>query len=65
MQRRFFLGLMLVCSFLPFYSCKETAEVYPVVEIENVSRDNIEIQGYYVGSIRAYRKVEIHARVEK
>ena len=53
-----------MCSLLSFYSCKETAEVYPVVEIEDVSRDNIEIHGYYVGSIRAYRNVEIHARVE-
>lgn len=64
MQRRFFSGLMLVCSLLPFYSCKETTEVYPVVEIESVARDNIEIQGSYVGSIRAFRRVEIHARVE-
>lgn len=64
MQKLFFWALLLLYSFLSFYSCKETMEVYPVVEIENVSRDNIEIYGYYVGSIRAYRNVEIHARVE-
>lgn len=45
-------------------SCKKEKEHYPVVEVEKVSRDNIEIYGDYVGSIRAYRNVEIHARVE-
>lgn len=49
---------------LPFCSCKKEKTQYPVVEVENVSRDNIEIYGDYVGSIRAYRNVEIHARVE-
>ncbi len=64
LQKRFSLGWILLCSLLLFSSCKETAEVHPVVETEDVSRDNIEIHGYYVGSIRAYRNVEIHARVE-
>ena len=45
-------------------SCKKEKEHYPVVEVEKVTRDNIEIYGDYVGSIRAYRNVEIHARVE-
>ncbi len=45
-------------------SCKKEKEHYPVVGVEKVTRDNIEIYGDYVGSIRAYRNVEIHARVE-
>lgn len=63
-QKQFNLGLVLVCSFFLFNSCEKTAEEYPVVQIEKVSKDSIEIHGYYVGAIRAYRKVEIHARVE-
>jgi len=47
-----------------FIACKETKIEYPVVEIEPVKIDNIEIFGEYVGLIRASRKVEIHARVE-
>lgn len=45
-------------------ACKETVVEYPIVEVEPVKVDDIEIYGEYVGLIRASRKVEIHARVE-
>lgn len=45
-------------------SCKETKVQYPVVEIENVKRQNIEIYGDYVGLIHPAASVEIRARVE-
>lgn len=45
-------------------ACKKTATDFPVVEVEPVKVDNIEIFGEYVGLIRASRNVEIHARVE-
>ncbi|MDR2040169.1 MAG: efflux RND transporter periplasmic adaptor subunit [Bacteroidales bacterium] len=45
-------------------ACKRSEEKPPVVAVENVSIDNIEIYGKYSGLIRAYRSVEIHARVE-
>lgn len=56
--------LIAVLILLSFFACKKAKEQYPIVEVENVARDNIEIYGDYVGSIRAYRNVEIHARVE-
>lgn len=57
------------CAFIVFCTlllsaCKENTVKPPVVEIENVISDNIEIYGEYVGMIRASRKVEVHARVE-
>lgn len=45
-------------------SCRETKVQYPVVEIENVKRQNIEIYGDYVGLIQPAASVEIRARVE-
>jgi len=45
-------------------ACKETTADLPIVEVEPVSVDNIEIFGEYVGLIRASHNVEIHARVE-
>ena len=40
------------------------ATVMPTVEVEDVTTDNINIYGEYVGRIRAQQFVEIHARVE-
>lgn len=40
------------------------AAVMPTVEVEDVTTDNINIYGEYVGRIRAQQFVEIHARVE-
>lgn len=44
--------------------CKKNQEQLPIVQIEDVRIDNIEIYGEYVGLIRAARSVEINARVE-
>ncbi|MDR0364817.1 MAG: efflux RND transporter periplasmic adaptor subunit [Bacteroidales bacterium] len=56
-QYLFFFVLLL-------HACKEPVVKPPVVEIEDIKIDNIEIYGEYAGQIRAYRSVEIHARVE-
>ena len=54
-----FAGLVL------FSSCrKKLAVEYPVVVVNKATRDNVEIFGEYVGSIRAARSVEVRARVE-
>ena len=38
--------------------------VYPIVVVEPVTTDNVNIYGEYVGRIRAQQFVEVHARVE-
>lgn len=38
--------------------------ILPVVEVEDVTTDNVNIYGEYVGRIRAQQFVEVHARVE-
>ena len=38
--------------------------VYPIVAVEPVTTDNVNIYGEYVGRIRAQQFVEVHARVE-
>ena len=38
--------------------------VYPIVAVEPVTTDNVNIYGDYVGRIRAQQFVEVHARVE-
>lgn len=58
-----YFSLVVVIIYL-FSACKETEVQKPIVEVEDVSTDNIEIFGDYVGLIRAARNVEIHARVE-
>jgi len=58
-----FPGFVFVCILLLF-SCKQKEPEYPIVEVESVTTDDIEIYGRYVGLIRASRNVEIHARVE-
>ena len=44
--------------------CKEAPVDVPVVNVENVAVDNVEIYGDYVGLIQAVSRVEVHARVE-
>lgn len=56
--------IFFVCCLLLFAACKKHEVKPPVVEVEDVSSDNIQIYGEYVGLIKAARKVEIHARVE-
>ncbi len=56
--------VLTVFCFILLTGCKKTEVDYPIVEVEPVAVDNIEIYGDYVGLIRASRSVEIHARVE-
>jgi len=64
MNKSKFFFFFFIASILFFESCKKTEEQLPIVEIEDVQVDNIEIFGEYVGLIRAARSVEINARVE-
>lgn len=64
MRKISFTLIPAVFVLLALAGCKKTAEQLPVVEVENVQVDNIEIYGEYVGLIRAARSVEINARVE-
>lgn len=57
------LASLIVCSVL-LAACKKNEIQLPVVEIENVSTEDIEIFGEYVGLVEASGKVELHARVE-
>lgn len=43
---------------------EEEIEVNPVVVVEKVKQDDVEIYGEYVGRVRAHQFVEIRARVE-
>lgn len=62
MNRR--LIIILFVSGILFISCKENEVQPPIVEIEDVRIDNIEIFGEYVGTVRASHTVEIRPRVE-
>lgn len=64
MRKKYIILSCIFFTLLPFYSCKEKEPDYPIVEVESVTTDDIEIYGRYVGLIRASRNVEIHARVE-
>ena len=63
-------GILGVCAILVaggvwwFFRPEPPKPVYPVVEVEPVGTDDIEIYGEYVGRIRAQQFVEIRARVE-
>lgn len=57
------LTAILLCIVL-LNACRKASVDSPIVEVEPVTVDNIEIFGEYVGLIRASRNVEIHARVE-
>ncbi|HIS34674.1 MAG TPA: efflux RND transporter periplasmic adaptor subunit [Candidatus Avirikenella pullistercoris] len=54
----------ILCCTVLLSSCKDNEVKLPIVEVEDVAIDNIEIYGEYAGLIRASRSVEIHARVE-
>ena len=43
---------------------KRVSVEYPVVEVEEVNTDNVNIYGEYVGRINAHQFVEVRARVE-
>lgn len=64
MKKIIVLQFMLTGLIL-FSACrKKPAMEYPVVVVNKATRDNVEIFGEYVGSIRAARNVEVRARVE-
>lgn len=47
------------------YSCKQEIEPkYPTVVVNKVKQEDVKIYGEYVGHIRAYKYVEVRARVE-
>lgn len=61
-----YIKLILLSTLFTFSltGCKKSIILAPIVEVETVSTDDIEIFGEYVGLIGASRSVEIHARVE-
>ena len=63
-NQRLIHSLLVILVFMFSQSCKEPVAQPPIVEVESVATDNIEIYGEYVGLIRAFSSVEIHARVE-
>lgn len=51
--------------FLLFYACEEKVEtISPTVVTVPVSKEDVKVYGEYVGNIRAYKYVEVRARVE-
>jgi RND family efflux transporter, MFP subunit len=62
MNRRLTISLFILCILLS--GCKKNESQPPIVEIEDVKIDNIEIFGEYVGIVRASHNVEIRPRVE-
>lgn len=64
MEKKYCVLGFIISTILSLSSCKQKVAEYPIVEVESVSTDDIEIYGRYVGLIRASRNVEIHARVE-
>jgi len=51
--------------FLMFAACKKSEiQQYPTVVINSVDKDDVKLYGEYVGHIRAYKYVEVRARVE-
>lgn len=60
------LILLIIIAVVVFILTREedVTPVYPVVAIEQVKQDDVEIYGEYVGRVRAHQFVEIRARVE-
>ena len=58
-------ALAAVAALLSWLLRPQTQQpVYPIVAVEPVTTDNVNIYGEYVGRIRAQQFVEVHARVE-
>lgn len=57
---------LAVIGAVVYFLCRKqpVAGERPVVEVETVKTENVNIYGEYVGRIRAHQFVEIHARVE-
>lgn len=62
MNHKLIPSLLALC--ILFGACKKNETLPPIVEIEDIKIDNIEIFGEYVGSVEALHTVEIHPRVE-
>lgn len=60
------LAILIVVGLGIWYFLSRDTEkpVYPVVMVETVKQDDVEIYGEYVGRVRAQQFVEVHARVE-
>jgi membrane fusion protein (multidrug efflux system) len=56
---------MFVSVIISVWAChKEQKPDYPAVVVSHASKDDVKLFGEYVGRIRAYRYVEVRARVE-
>ena len=59
------IGIIVVAGGIVWISLpKPIAPEYPVVEVEEVVTDNVNIYGEYVGRVNAHQFVEVRARVE-
>ena len=64
-RRQWIVALAAVAALLIWLLRPQTQQpVYPIVAVEPVTTDNVNIYGEYVGRIRAQQFVEVHARVE-
>ncbi len=68
-EKRRLLQVMLLSVVIGFglwllFAEKKKTPDYPIVIVEPVKQDNVEIYGEYVGRVRAQQFVEVHARVE-
>ena len=55
---------ILIVAYLLLSRTSRPVEPEPVVQVETVESDDVEIYGEYVGSVRAAQFVEVRARVE-
>lgn len=58
------LLVFVVLGIWLFFPENEEEPYYPVVMVEAVGQDDVEIYGEYVGRVRAQQFVEVHAQVE-
>ncbi|MCH5226338.1 MAG: efflux RND transporter periplasmic adaptor subunit [Muribaculaceae bacterium] len=59
------IGFIIIAGGIVWISLPRPVEVeYPVVEVEKVKTDNVNIYGEYVGRVNAHQFVEVRARVE-
>lgn len=57
-------ALIVVAALCFIFRPKTQAPPLPIVEVERVTTEDVNIYGEYVGRIRAQQFVEVHARVE-
>ena len=59
------LGILIIAGGIVWISLPKPVEPeYPVVEVDTVETDNVNIYGEYVGRVNAHQFVEVRARVE-